>query len=1268
MAPDGGGKQRVFLSYSHADDRWRDRFLVHAKSWDLDVWADPYIRVGDDWHREIGDALDAARIGVCLVSVDFLASDYIREYELKPIREREDITAFLIPVRAAQAYERHGLGALQWPQPPDQPLDALRPTARRDRALGELVQQLAQLVESISPRVDEAEPTLDRVPAEPIEPGDAAGRVWGAPDAERRFRGRRSDQAHVEGALRAAGSGSIGITSTSPTVGVHGRGGLGKTALVAKMVSDERVRRLFPDGVWWLTVGQDPSLRGLQRTLLEGLSVRDLEPDLTLDEGRRLLRSEMAERQALLVLDDVWDRLALEAFDVMGPRGRIIMTTRRAANLSAIEATAIELDSLVGDAARQVLADHAHVDDIATLPKEADEVIEATDGLPLGLAAAGAQVRFGVPWTDLIDRLREGRGAFGPHPQSSQLGALLTAVQALDPSTAARYQELAPYPEDTAIPVAEVEVLWSATAGCSAREAGVVLHELGERGLLSRQGDEIHLHDLQRDLLVLLSDDLAQDHAAVIDAHRGFLRSTEAWWTLPDEHGPFADRLVHHLSAANLVDELERTLGDLRYVATRLSHRGMSGVVADLELARTRTRTPEIEAMARLVARMGFIAENLPVADCASTLRALATGEPALARGSAALTDLIGPVSLKRTVPLPEHARPALLRTIGEPKTTVGGLSTSPDDRYLVTGCRNGSSHMWDPSVRWIDTVKVWDVRTGRAVCSLAGHGDAVLATAVSPDRRWFVSASVDGTLRVWDWGARGPANEVRHVLEGHRGPVTSVAVTADCSTIVSGSNDGTIRRWNAADGRPSGEPLEGHVGRVSAVALDPGGRFIASAGADATVRIWDLSTGDCRAVFEGHQGPVRAVAVSEDGALVASGSEDDTVRLWDVETGTDLFTIRGHAAGVTGVAFAPDGRYLASSSLDTTVRTWDLTTGAPLNVLTGHTDGVKGLAVASRGDVVASVGRDNVLRVWTPDTPGGSVDLGALGPIAGIGASRDGSRVVTARWDGTLRVIGPSSLDEVDRLEGHTDKVVRCAVTSDGSVALSASRDATLRVWDLTAGRCTNVLTGHGGPITGCALVPTERPGDSLAGVSSSTDGTLRSWDLRTGRVAQEFAGHDGPVISCAVTADRSSLVSGGQDTTLRVWELASATTQAVLSGHDGPVADCTVTSDGRQIVSASLDSTLRIWDAASGATVRILRAHHAPVVACALSPDEAHIASVSSDWTIRIWSRSSGEMLCGLRTAGWLGGVAWIAAAQLIAVGAGGVYRLTVDGLGVD
>ena len=110
-------------------------------------------------------------------------------------------------------------------------LDALRPTASGP-ALGELVQQLAQLVESISPGSTRPEPTLDRVPAEPTEPGDAAGRVWGA-DAEQRF---EDDEATRRTSKGPAPLGAA--RSASPPPAHRGRsrtwGGLGKTALVAK--------------------------------------------------------------------------------------------------------------------------------------------------------------------------------------------------------------------------------------------------------------------------------------------------------------------------------------------------------------------------------------------------------------------------------------------------------------------------------------------------------------------------------------------------------------------------------------------------------------------------------------------------------------------------------------------------------------------------------------------------------------------------------------------------------------------------------------------------------------------------------------------------------------------------------------------------------------------------------------------------------------------------------------------------------------------------
>ena len=57
------GKPRnlVFVSYSHKDADWRDRLSTFLKPYTkqgrLNVWADPYIQVGDEWRRNISAAL-----------------------------------------------------------------------------------------------------------------------------------------------------------------------------------------------------------------------------------------------------------------------------------------------------------------------------------------------------------------------------------------------------------------------------------------------------------------------------------------------------------------------------------------------------------------------------------------------------------------------------------------------------------------------------------------------------------------------------------------------------------------------------------------------------------------------------------------------------------------------------------------------------------------------------------------------------------------------------------------------------------------------------------------------------------------------------------------------------------------------------------------------------------------------------------------------------------------------------------------------------------
>ena len=48
-------------------------------------------------------------------------------------------------------------------------------------------------------------------------------------------------------------------------------GGIGKSVLAASLARDEEVRQAFPDGVFWLTVGQNPSLKNLQFELAQAL-------------------------------------------------------------------------------------------------------------------------------------------------------------------------------------------------------------------------------------------------------------------------------------------------------------------------------------------------------------------------------------------------------------------------------------------------------------------------------------------------------------------------------------------------------------------------------------------------------------------------------------------------------------------------------------------------------------------------------------------------------------------------------------------------------------------------------------------------------------------------------------------------------------------------------------------------------------------------------------------------------------------------------------
>ena len=103
-------------------------------------------------------------------------------------------------------------------------------------------------------------------------------------------------------------------------------------------------------------------------------------------------------------------------------------------------------------------------------------------------------------------------------------------------------------------------------------------------------------------------------------------------------------------------------------------------------------------------------------------------------------------------------------------------------------------------SASWDNTLKVWDLETGRALRTLQGHSVMVRGVAVTADGKRAVSASWDNTLKVWDLETRARAAHAPRPLCC----VFGVAVTADGKRAVSASLDNTLKVWDLETWRAS--------------------------------------------------------------------------------------------------------------------------------------------------------------------------------------------------------------------------------------------------------------------------------------------------------------------------------------------------------------------------------------------------------------------------------------------------------------------------------
>ncbi|WP_309728612.1 hypothetical protein [Chamaesiphon sp. OTE_75_metabat_556] len=293
--------------------------------------------------------------------------------------------------------------------------------------------------------------------------------------------------------------------------------------------------------------------------------------------------------------------------------------------------------------------------------------------------------------------------------------------------------------------------------------------------------------------------------------------------------------------------------------------------------------------------------------------------------------------SIDNTVKQWEIATGRCLQTFSGHQNSVTSIAMS--GKWLFSGSSD-------------NTVKQWEIATGRCLQTFCGHQNSVTSIALSGE--WLFSGSWDDTVKQWDLFT----GQCLQTFGGHKSGVTSIAVSR--KWLVSGSNDNTVKRWEISTGRCL-HTFSDHQGSVRSIAVS--GEWLFSGGNDNTVKQCNLATGECFNTFFSHQNWVNSIAVS--GKWLFSGSGDNMVKQWDLATGRCLYTFSGHQDWVGSIAVS--GEWLFSGSGDNTVKQWDLSQRQCLQTFSGHQDSVSSIAVS--GEWLFSGSRDNTIKQWEIDT-----------------------------------------------------------------------------------------------------------------------------------------------------------------------------------------------------------------------------------------------------------------------------------------------------------
>lgn len=166
-------------------------------------------------------------------------------------------------------------------------------------------------------------------------------------------------------------------------------------------------------------------------------------------------------------------------------------------------------------------------------------------------------------------------------------------------------------------------------------------------------------------------------------------------------------------------------------------------------------------------------------------------------------------------------------RAFRGPTDAVSSVAFSADGKTLAAGAGDG-------------VVRLWSVATGEKSLVFRGHAGDVYRVAYAPhNANLLASVGEDETIRLWDLST----GRVRQVIAADQGWVMDAQFSPQGDVLATAGGDGSVVFWSATTGKLQTRS-ETHDHEVYALSISPDGKSLATGSRDQTVGLWDMPVG----------------------------------------------------------------------------------------------------------------------------------------------------------------------------------------------------------------------------------------------------------------------------------------------------------------------------------------------------------------------------------------------------------------------------------------